>query len=316
VQLRLESPVAPVFGERFVIRSYSPQITIGGGVVLDSFAERHHRKAFAEDAQFLRRLLESSGDAKSLLFHIVRNAGSRGIAFDDIRFRTGWKEGALKNSIAANGGEIVGIENVFVTRPNFDSIKTNIIRRVAAFHKREPLAAGMSRESLKSSMSGNVVPPIFDAAIAKLVENRELKLTGDLIRSTAQETKLSDTEAKAKERLEGIYSNAKLEPPKLEEALVGERALSKDRTRRIFQLLIDDGTVTKVSEEFYFSSDAINGLRSKLSAFAGRTTGRTIDVAQFKDLAQVTRKYAIPLLEHFDREKVTVRSGDKRIIMK
>jgi selenocysteine-specific elongation factor len=107
-----------------------------------------------------------------------------------------------------------------------------------------------------------------------------------------------------------------LEPPKLNDVLAEERTLGSAKARQVFQLLIDSGEIIKVSDEFYFSAPAIDALKRQLIQFADKSEDRKIDVAKFKDLAGVSRKFAIPLLEYFDREKVTVRSGDARLILK
>ena len=111
---------------------------------------------------------------------------------------------------------------------------------------------------------------------------------------------------------------AKLAVPKLENALsdsVRGTKLNSGHARKIFQLLLNSGEIVKVSAEFYFAKSAIDDLIQKLREFAGQTEDRLIDVPTFKEIAGVSRKYAIPLLEYFDIEKVTRRAGDKRLIL-
>ncbi len=91
--------------------------------------------------------------------------------------------------------------------------------------------------------------------------------------------------------------------------------LNKERARKIFQLLLNSGEIVKVSEDFYFTKQAIDRLIQNVKEFAARTTDRLIDVAKFKDIAGISRKYAIPLLEYFDRERITRRAGDKRLVL-
>ena len=131
-------------------------------------------------------------------------------------------------------------------------------------------------------------------------------------------TQLSAQEATVLERLRKNYATAGLEVLKLADALsesVLNTGLSRDQARKVFQLLLDSGELVKVSDEFCFSKKAITNVIGKLSVFANASPDRLIDVPKFKDLAGVSRKYAIPLLEYFDREKITRRAGDKRFIV-
>jgi selenocysteine-specific elongation factor len=128
---------------------------------------------------------------------------------------------------------------------------------------------------------------------------------------------LSPSEQKAFDSIKSAYTKAGLEAPKTDEVLAEvSRATSVDpqTARKVFQMLRDSGEITQISNEFYFSKLVIDGLISKLRTFASATPDRIIDVAKFKELAGISRKYAIPLLEYFDREKVTARRGDERYI--
>ena len=315
VQFRVESPVVAIYGERFVVRSYSPQVTIAGGTILDNFPPRHRRKAFDQARQFLDQL-STAGDQARLLMSFVENAGPAGIESSEIRARTAWSETVLRAALDGNAGSIVSSGHYLVTSASLEGLKSAIMQRVEKFHKDEPLAPGIGREALRSSARGDISSSIADAAIDELAREGKVKIDGDLISAANREQKLTPDEAGAKERLANIYSAAKLEPPKLDDVLSGEAKLGRPKARQVFQMLIDSGIVTKVTEEFYFASDAIRDLRARLSKFAAASADKTIDVAQFKELAGVSRKFAIPLLEYFDREKVTVRSGDKRLILK
>lgn len=140
-----------------------------------------------------------------------------------------------------------------------------------------------------------------------------------MIRLSSYQTTLSEAGAELSEKIFAKYKDAKLQVPKLEDALAESLAgttYTGSEARKYFQLFLDSGEIVKVTEEFYFSKNAIDKLTNVLRQFANGTADRLIDVAKFKEIAGVSRKYAIPLLEFFDREKVTMRAGDKRIILK
>ncbi|MGH9945799.1 MAG: selenocysteine-specific translation elongation factor [Pyrinomonadaceae bacterium] len=317
VQLRLESPAVAVFGDRFVLRSYSPQATIAGGRVLEPLASRHRKK----DLQSVSKILESRNDETAepatLLYQFIDVAAESGISVEEIRAKTGWTKSAFDSAVGntQNAKQIIEIRGRVIGVKFFDSIKSRLIDGVSAFHCSEPLSRGIGREVLKEKSAQRIDGAIFDAAISELLNAGEITVSGDSIGIPNQESKLTTAEAEAKHRLLEIYCVAGIEPPKLEETMANVTTLNREHARRIFQLLIDGSEVIKVTEEFFFASEALENLKAKMRKFASQTSDRLIDVSKFKDLAGVSRKYAIPLLEYFDREKVTVRSGDKRLIL-
>jgi selenocysteine-specific elongation factor len=315
-QFRLESPVAVIFGERFVVRSYSPQTTIAGGKVLDVLPEKHRRKDLVGVEQFLDQLSGSEGNKNLLLFSLVKSRESKGIERAEIRGRTGWTEEILRSTVDASRQKIMAADNSLVALDDLNVLKSMIADRIEAFHKREPLAAGIRLETLRKSLPTTAAPPVMDLAITELMSEGRIEIDGDVVRLANRTQKLSPEESKTRDRLLSVYRSAKLEPQKLNDVLAGDSSLDQAKARQVFQMLIDSGDVVKVTDEYYFSGEALKELRAKVSGFGKSSSDHTIDVAQFKELAGVSRKYAIPLLEYFDREKVTVRSGDKRVIVK
>jgi selenocysteine-specific elongation factor len=145
-----------------------------------------------------------------------------------------------------------------------------------------------------------------------------LALDRESVRLSAYRATLSPAETVLKDKLFNVYQTAGLEVPKVEDVLTGAiigTDFSRNDARKFFQLFLDSGEIVKVSEEFYFLKSEIAKLVEKLKQFANSKSDRSLDMAEFKDIASVSRKYAIPLIEYFDRERVTVRRGDKRIIL-
>ncbi|HEY0426297.1 MAG TPA: selenocysteine-specific translation elongation factor [Pyrinomonadaceae bacterium] len=315
-QLRLETPIVTVPGERFIIRSYSPQITIAGGRVLDALATRHRRKDTENVREYLQNLIAADKSRQAKLF--LETAGERGLTFADLQARTGWRAEIMQKAIDENieKKSIIEAENFFVARTPFENLKTKTLEEIENHHRREPLARGILRETLREKIFAHLAPEIFKAILANLKE--KIVSEKDIVRLLSHNLELSNEEKTLRANLEKIYKNAKLEAPKLEDALseaVGSTKLGRETARKIFQLLINAGEVVKVTEEFYFYRETIDELVKKLKDFAGRAPDRLIDVAVFKAMAGVSRKYAIPLLEYFDRERITRRAGDKRLIL-
>ncbi len=318
VQLRLEIPIVCVPGERFILRSYSPQVTIAGGKVLDNSAVKHRHKDTENVRQYLQNLTEADKPKQIKLY--LETANEHGLTFKDLQARTGWRGEILKRAIAANAAKkaVIEAENYFVARTPFENLKAKTLTEIENHHKKESLAKGILRETLREKMFSHLPLEIFKSVLSGLESDKKIITEKDYVRAAAYNLELSGEEATLRERLSAIYKTAKLEVPKLEDALLDAIANTKsDKThaRKIFQLLLNSGEIVKITDELYFAKTEIDALIAKLKKFAENSTDKLIDVAKFKDIAGISRKYAIPLLEYFDREKVTRRAGDKRLIL-
>ncbi len=317
-QLRLEVPIVTVPNDRFIVRSYSPQMTIAGGKVLDNSAVKHRRRDMEDVRRYLKNLSEADKIKKIKLF--LETAGERGALFSDLQARTGWRADVLHTTINKNIEKkaIVETENLYISRAPFENLKVKTLTGIENFHRREPLARGIARETLREKIFAQLALEIFKAALQSLEKAGKIASEKDFVRLAAHNLELSTEEKILREQLEKIYKTALLEVPTLENALADaaqNTKLNKEQARKIFQLFLNSGEIVKASEDFYFTSEAIADLIKNLKEFAAKTPDRLIDVAAFKDIANVSRKYAIPLLEFFDREKITRRAGDKRLIL-
>ena len=322
VQLRLEIPIVCIPNERFIIRSYSPQITIAGGKVLVSNAARHRRKDAENVVKYLQNLMDAgtqNDKAKTVKLYLDA-AGEHGLNFNDLQSKTGWRGEILKKSLAENVEKraVIEAEKSFVSRTPFENLKTRTLNEIEGFHKKEPLAKGILRETLREKIFAHLPLEIFRATLESLQKENKIAAEKDIVRAAAHNLELSSEETILRGKLESVYRVAKLEAPKLEDALLesikGTR-LNREHARKIFQLLLNSGELVKISEEFYFARTEIDQLIAQLKAFAAKSSDQLIDVSQFKDIAGVSRKFAIPILEYFDREKITRRAGDKRLIL-
>jgi len=317
IQLRLESAVVAAYGDRFVLRSYSPQVTIAGGVVLDTSAARHRRKERIDAIAYLNALAALIDDPVQTAQLLVSHAGTRGVNLTEIRAKTGWTVLTLNEAIRKSGN-ILSTGDALIAKASLEALKAGTLNELKGFHIREPLLPGMPREALRGKVFAATLDEVTTSVLRELETEQKIRSAAETVRLAGHSSELTPAELAARSKLESIFLAAKLEPPKLNEALGEALAVSKlkaENVRRIFQLLIDGGEVLKVSDELYFNAAQITDLKMKLAAFRDVTPDRSIDVSKFKELAGVSRKYAIPLLEYFDRTKVTVRSGDKRLIL-
>lgn len=321
-QLRLESPIVAVPGERFIIRSYSPQRTIAGGKVVDGLALKHRRKDIAETRKRLGKWLEAEAtdDKATQLKLFLETAAEHGLTKPDLKARTGWRDEIVKmvlTEVVAKKS-VIETENRFISRNAFDHLAERTLADIQAHHRREPLSRGISRETLRERLFSKLPVEIFRAVLTELEKRGEVAIEKDVARATFFNRNLAPQDKELLEKLRRIYSIARLEVPTLDNALIDAAAgtkVTRNHARKIFQLLLDAGELVRITPEFYFRQEDLTNLINKMRVFAASTPDKMIDVAQFKDLANVSRKYAIPLLEYFDRENITRRAGDKRLVL-
>ena len=194
-----------------------------------------------------------------------------------------------------------------------------VVEGLEDHHKRDPLSRGMLRETLRERIFSHLPGELFNSVVAELEKQGKIVSDKETIRVRDHTIDVSEKDAKLRDKLEDIYMKASVSAPTLDEAMktAGVSAADRAYARKILQLLLDSQKLIRVQGEMFMHNSVIADLQSRLKDFASKhEPERLIDVAEFKDLAGVSRKYAIPLLEYFDREHVTRRAGDKRLILK
>ncbi|HKO99280.1 MAG TPA: selenocysteine-specific translation elongation factor [Pyrinomonadaceae bacterium] len=319
VQFRLEAPVVTIHGDRFIVRSYSPAETVAGGIVLDPLAAKHRGRELAKTQQRLQALMDLPRPAK--LAEFVTAAGDAGLRVSNLAARTGWNDEVLSESLDAATQEqtIIEAEGTYLASDAFQRLSRLTVEAVNAHHQKEPLARGLARETLRDRVFAHVPPEIFRAVVSRLENEGVLATDKDLVRSREHTLELSAEDTQLRERMFAIIQSAGLEAPSLDQLMEASGVGSSQRAhgRKILQLLLDSGKLVRVQNEFFYDAEAVENLKQLLRNYGSEhEPDRLIDVAAFKDLAGVSRKYAIPLLEYLDLTHVTRRAGDKRIISK
>lgn len=314
-QLRLDAEVLVLRGDRFIVRQFSPVVTMGGGVVLDSLPPVRAR-ADAAAVQFLDAL--ERGSREDVLQALAASA-PHGLALSRIVARTGWSEDEVR--AAAQAGVQAGTLQVLVPAPLFVATRAAVVHlgqrireAVEAFHRANPLLEGIPKEELRVRVLGRrLAAELFRAALSELAEAGEVTLAGDVVRRSGRRIALQPEEAKAKEQIEREFERAGLTVPPVKDVLA-KLPVDPERAQKILQLLLREQRLVKVAEDLIYHRSAISRLRELLAAYK-REKGEWLPVPAFKDLTGITRKYAIPLLEYLDRERVTRRVGDARTIL-
>jgi len=305
-QLKLREAALLVPGDRFIIRQFSPVVTIGGGVVLDAAPQPR----MPEHSGFLQIL--AGGDAQATLIARIARRRHEGISISRLVAETGWTRNAIEVQMAQtlNMGTVVRTGELFLHSPALEELKGQILNAAAAFHTKNPLAPGIGKEELRAQVQ--VKPEVFEAVATVLAKDRKIEVIGDLVRLTGRGVVMKDEEAESKQKIEDAFSVAGLKVPALPDVLAGLK-VDKVRAQKIVTLLLREKVLIKVSDGLVFHRNALQDLRRLVASH--KLKSARIDVATFKELAGITRKYAIPLLEYLDRERVTRRVGDAREIL-
>jgi len=323
-QLRFAKPVLLLPGERFIVRQFSPVATIGGGVVLDAApllragASGNIEKLSGNVDPALSQMLQflSSGNSSQILLFRVGRRGSRGLPIGQAVAETGWPKSAVEELARqlVQDARLARFANHLFSSHELDLTETRLLDQVTKFHGQNPLSAGVGRGELldRVQRAFETAPVLFEAALASLERKRRLTLPGELVQLHGQGVVMKDEEAESKDIIERSFASAGLKVPALKEVLAGLR-VDQHRAQKIVTLLLRDKVLIKISDELVFHRRTLEDLRKQLSA--EKMKAAKIDVARFKDLTGVSRKYAIPLLEYLDREHVTRRVGNDRVIL-
>lgn len=306
-QLRMSSPVLLIPGDRFIIRQFSPVITIGGGTVLDS---EPVKIPLGRRIQFLKEISAPPLDAQ--LHARISRHGQRGITIAQLVAETGRPRPAILEHVSklASDRTIVKHGELLVSAREFQNTIGDLCRLVSEFHQRDPLQPGLSKEELRDQ--ARLSSEVFAAALDSAVKDQKLALAGDLVHLPGRGIVMKDDESESRKIIEQAFASAGLKAPALKDVLAGLK-IDKARAQKIVTLLLREKILVKVSDDLVFHQSALADLRKAVATQKARSP--KIDVGTFKDLTGVTRKYAIPLLEYLDRERITRRDGDLRTIL-
>ncbi|HWC16435.1 MAG TPA: selenocysteine-specific translation elongation factor [Terriglobales bacterium] len=309
-QLRPLDPLMVVPGDRFIIRQFSPVITIGGGVVLDAFPLRRTVKQSHTAREFLLKL-EAASPIESLRLRVQRR-NRDGLARADAVKETGRTRLAIDENAhqLVEAGQILAAGDLLLSKRAALEEAGKLVAALEAFHKDNPLVAGMGKETLREKLQLNEA--VFSFLLAQLTAGKKIEVQGEQLRLVGRGVSMSPEEERARKTIEHAFASAGLKVPLLKDVLA-TLSIDRGRSQKIMTLLLREGVLVKLGDELVFHRTALNQLRTMLAAEKTKTP--KIDVGRFKDLTGVTRKHAIPLLEYLDREHVTRRVGDLREIL-
>ncbi|MBU4258182.1 MAG: selenocysteine-specific translation elongation factor [Desulfobacteraceae bacterium] len=309
-QIRLDSPVAVVSDDKFVIRSYSPVRTIGGGQILNPLPQKHKR--FKKNIFEGLKALVNQPPEEIIAYH-VDNAGYKGVSFSDLKIMTNMPEKQLDNALQ----KLMSIKTVicadrenriYIHKNCYENLNKKISSYLDNYHRTNPLKAGMQKEELKSKLPA-AGSKLFNLILDMMMNNREVIFEGDSVRLFSHTVSLGSDQAEVKEKILSTYLKSGLCPPYFKD-LSKSLDIDAKRAKDVLILLVEEGLIIKTKEELYFHAEVVNNLKKRLVDFL--LTHGEMTTPQFKEMTGITRKYLIPLIEYFDSKNITIRIGDIR----
>ncbi|MEO8658686.1 MAG: selenocysteine-specific translation elongation factor [Bryobacteraceae bacterium] len=303
VRFLLRDPVLLLPGDRFIVRMFSPVVTIGGGRVLDIEPPARLKR---ESVRTRLETLTAATPADVVSLY-VREA-PWGLDVPALVARTGFTaEEIVKHAAAPNFVYLAAPASWLYDRAAFDKKVDRLKTVVHAYHKASPLAPGMPREELRTRELAGAPPALLDAL---LNQSKVLVAVGEVVRLATHKVALQQDESQALEKIEAAFRDAGLSVPALPEVLA-KSGVEPARSRSLLQILMRDRKLIRIGDDLVFHRSAMDTLRALLATHKGER----FTVPTFKDWTGVSRKYAIPLLEYLDREHVTRREGDERLVL-
>ncbi len=313
-QVLLERPAFALPGDRFIIRQYSPMLTLGGGEILDGRPERHRRS----DLTVPERLEILHGSPlNERIASLIEVAGTQAMDLEELVGRLGLGRDQVERALdeLAREGAIRDIgetARVVVAAATLEDAAATLLTAVRQFHRSEPLTKGIGREDLKGRTLRNASLLLFRAALDHLVETHQITLDQDIVHEHGRVVTLGGQEARIREQLEVRFRALGLQAPSADE-IIRDLQLDQAPARKILQLMVKDQTVVKITEGMLVDRAALQKLIDHVRAL--KTAHKSFGVKEFKELTGLSRKFAVPLLEYLDTQRVTRRVGDERVIL-
>jgi selenocysteine-specific elongation factor len=311
-RIRLESPVVLTRGDRFIVRSYSPVTTVAGGVVLDPHPPRTGLRTEIGHRRF--DSLRDGQPDRDVVSVLLNERGPAGVTITALIARAGLS--AASAARAADGLCAAGVAvdvggRTLVSQTAIERLTGELLAAIRSHHGEHPLEDGLPREEARKRLFARAAPGVFEHVTAALSEagriggRERLALAGHQVSLTTEEWAALET-------IEEVFRKSALAPPDIASA-AREAGLRPEIAERMKQLLVRRRRLVRL-EGLYFHAEALDALKEEMKLLkAGGASA--VDIATFKDRYAITRKHAIPLLEYLDRERVTRRAGDRRVIL-
>lgn len=309
VQFRLESPVVAVAGDRFVIRRYSPSITIGGGVVIDPHLPKMRHGTRTEVFEDL----DGTTIARRLT-RLASLAGLGGVSLTSLELRTGLTRDALVNGLGDLPPELIAITDSgsrrWIHREALIRFRHDAMEFLTTWLRENRVSLGVPKGTFLQKLMPRVDPVVAGFLLEDLIQEKIITLSGDLIDAPGRSRELGGSEGELSRLLEKRFAEAGLSPPPMN-ILIQTIHQKTKVIEGVIGYLAKTDRLVRLADGLWIHADVFREAREQLVPHRGKT----VDIGWFKDLFGITRKVVIPLLEAFDRKGVTKRQGDQRVIL-
>ncbi len=315
VQIRLDSPVCCLKNDKYVIRSYSPVRTIGGGKILNPVAQKH--KLFDKNiVSGLETLL--GDDLEQNISFSVEQASYSGTSFKELRILTNARDKKLESAIQKMLAkkEIVQTNKerqIYVHGSVYEKFTNTLMDKLKEYHEKNSLKEGMPTEELKSKFEYYNKTKLFNIVLNNLLKENKIVQNQNIIKLSDHEVALKVDQHEVKDKILNIYKKAGLTPPFFR-TICQDLKLDKKIAMDVLHMLINDKDIVKTKDDLYFDTGSIDELKKMLVDFF--TKSEEITTPEFKDMTGISRKFVIPLIEYFDSINFTIRVGDTRRLRK
>ncbi len=315
VQIRLETPVTLIKDDHYVVRSYSPVRTVGGGRVLNPIAPKH-KSTQVEAIQRLSALAEAPPE--QVVVHHVEAAGYGGCSFGDLMLMANLPEKQLDRLLQTLMSQKTAVQidrekRRYIHAATFTALQKEMHAHLSAYHGKNPLKQGMPKEELKSRLPASVDIKLFTLTLQQMIKAGEVTAEEDLVWLADHRVALRVDQSALRADILSVYENGGLTPPSFKE-LCETLGTPLEPARQVLSLLVNEGSIVKIREEYYCHQRHLADLKRKLVEYL--TTHEEISTPQFKDMTGASRKFVIPLIEYFDTTQLTIRVGDLRKLRK
>ena len=313
-QVRFPEPMVGVFGDRFVIRSFSPLRTIGGGIILDPMAP--HLKRRSPDLAYFDQIEKL--EPQDLILNNLHRAKTKGLNFTELVVKTGLKTQVLDKELQklASQGKIFLFEREqkrYLIKEVFLELAEDLMKFIQNFHQKNPLTQGITKSELLSSWGKEYPEKLVETLLSYLQKNQKIKNIKAIISLFSHQVSLGQENQKKIEQLYKLIAEAKMTPPMVKE-IIKVTGWNDKQVYELLGLLVKEQKLVQVNENFYLSAQSFLELKTKLKDYFSQN--RDLTPKDFKTLTGLSRKYSIPLLEFLDKAKITMRVGDKRVLRK
>jgi selenocysteine-specific elongation factor len=306
-------PLAALPGDRFVVRGFSRSAgiggTVGGGVLLDIAPPRRRRSdpALLRELEILVREEPETG-----VWVRVARSGLGGAALDALRRETGLDAGTLElalDALCARGEMARTADHRFIASDALTAIEDQLLRALDGFHRAEPLRPGMPAAALRGRLPANVTRGAAELAGRRLAERSEICVESDIVRLRDHAPALDPAGRADAARIGALLREAALEPPSRRD-LAAQLDLDEEKLRDLLAHLQREGAIVGAPGDLWFDADAVAALRERVRAHF--RTHEVLETPRYKALIGTSRRTAVPLMELFDAEHLTLRRGDVR----